>query len=239
VFFVSAKSTKKRKELVFYPELGVFMEKLAWKLLRFFGKIGKKTFVAPQIDVEVKDVFKDTDEILDLGGGGEGVIGQLRGQQVVAIDLREDELKDAPAGPRKIVADARNLPFHDDTFEAVTAFFFFMYVKTEDHESVLKEAYRVLVPGGKLLIWDVTIPSHPKDSKTLFAVPVQAVLPRKTVNTAFGVRWNAHEMSADSLGTLAKKTGFVKESETPLREGFFLSFVKLPKIPKQPQTTKI
>ena len=31
--------------------------------------------------------------ILDIGGGGEGIIGQLKGKQVVAIDRRESELK--------------------------------------------------------------------------------------------------------------------------------------------------
>ena len=34
--------------------------------------------------------------ILDIGGGGEGIIGLLKGERVVAIDRREAELKGAP-----------------------------------------------------------------------------------------------------------------------------------------------
>ena len=35
--------------------------------------------------------------ILDIGGGGEGVIGRLYGRQVVAIDNRQEELDEARA----------------------------------------------------------------------------------------------------------------------------------------------
>ncbi|UCC20818.1 MAG: hypothetical protein JSV62_05935, partial [Promethearchaeota archaeon] len=33
--------------------------------------------------------------VLDLGGGGEGIIGQLKGEQVVAIDPNKKELEEA------------------------------------------------------------------------------------------------------------------------------------------------
>ena len=36
-------------------------------------------------------------KILDIGGGGEGIIGRLYGPQVIAIDYRQDELDEAPA----------------------------------------------------------------------------------------------------------------------------------------------
>lgn len=39
--------------------------------------------------------------ILDIGGGGEGVIGQLYGQQVVAIDKLQEELDEAPCVCKK------------------------------------------------------------------------------------------------------------------------------------------
>ena len=36
--------------------------------------------------------------ILDIGGGGEGVIGQLYGEQVVAIDNSQEELDEVETG---------------------------------------------------------------------------------------------------------------------------------------------
>lgn len=44
-----------------------------------------------------------TEPILDLGGGGEGVIGLIYGGQVTAIDNRQEELDEAPKGPVKLV----------------------------------------------------------------------------------------------------------------------------------------
>ena len=69
--------------------------------------------------------------ILDIGGGGEGVIGQLMGTQVVAIDRSAAELEEAAPGPLKIVMDASELRFLDASFSAGTAFFCLMYIRDE------------------------------------------------------------------------------------------------------------
>lgn len=66
--------------------------------------------------------------ILDLGGGGEGVIGLIYGGQVTAIDNRQEELDEAPEGPVKLVMDAAALAFADGSFQTVTAFFSLMYM---------------------------------------------------------------------------------------------------------------
>ena len=52
-------------------------------------------FLDPQA-VTVPD-FAASGYILDIGGGGEGVIGQLKGDQVIAIDRRKAELEEAGA----------------------------------------------------------------------------------------------------------------------------------------------
>jgi hypothetical protein len=39
---------------------------------------------------------------LDVGGGGEGVIGRLKGRQVIAIDIRKGEPEKADDGPMLI-----------------------------------------------------------------------------------------------------------------------------------------
>ena len=77
--------------------------------------------------------------ILDIGGGGEGIIGQLKGERVVAIDRRESELKEAPGDYLKIIMDAKELKFLDETFETATAFFTLMYIPLENHQIVFQE----------------------------------------------------------------------------------------------------
>ena len=111
-------------------------------------------FFLEKQDVMVND-FNASRFILDVGGGGEGVIGQLKGKQVVAIDPNRRELEEAADGPLKIVMDAGNMMFLDDAFEVVTSFFTLMYIKGSEHKKIFEEAYRVLESKGRLLIWDV------------------------------------------------------------------------------------
>jgi len=96
--------------------------------------------------------------ILDIGGGGGGIIGLLAGERVIAIDRLKEELEEAPAGPLKIVMDARDLQFLDGTFQTATSFFTLMYIKAEDHRRVFEEVFRVVAPGGRFLVWDAVFP---------------------------------------------------------------------------------
>lgn len=184
------------------------MNAITWRLVSFLGRLARRTAVVAPQTVLFGDPFGDTDRILDLGGGGEGVIGQLRGAQVTAIDLRQSELDEAPEGPTKLVADARALPFAERSFDAATAFFFLMYVASEDRLAVLREAYRVLVPGGRLYLWDAVIASPGRCTAELVVVPVRARLPRRTIRTAYGVRWRGREMTSDEIAALARGVGF-------------------------------
>lgn len=137
------------------------------------------------------------------------MIGRLRGRQVVALDTRRDELLETPAGPTKVVADARSLPFPDRSFEAATAFFFLMYVAARDRRQILEEAYRVLAPGGALHIWDVIIPAPGRRARKTFVVPVRVDLPGRTIRTGYGVAWKGREMSAEGIAETARSVGFV------------------------------
>ena len=186
----------------------------------------ERTFLLDQQAVRLEDVFRDGDLILDLGGGGEGVIGQLRGRQVVALDRRKDELEELAPGPIKIIADAKELPFLDASFDAATAFFFLMYVPDTDRAAVLRETYRVLRPGAMLHIWDVTIPARGDSTQEAFVVPVKVELPGKTIETGYGVPWDGHEMSADSIARIARKAGFVVAEQVEKDETFQLTLTR-------------
>jgi len=115
--------------------------------------------------------------ILDIGGGGGGIIGLLAGERVIAIDRLKEELEEAPAGPLKIVMDARELQFLDGAFQTATSFFTLMYIKAEDHRRVFEEVFRVLAPGGRFLIWDAVFPPREDNRKDIAVFPVTVELP--------------------------------------------------------------
>jgi SAM-dependent methyltransferase len=143
------------------------------------------------------DDFEAEGAILAIGGGGEGVIGQLKGRQVVAIDINKRELEEASAGPLKIVMDARDLKFLDSSFNTAAAFFTLMYIGTGDHQKVFEEVFRVLAPGGRFLIWDLSFPRRPSPEKKYGAVRLRITLPDKEISTGYAVPWpeNVQDLS--------------------------------------------
>jgi SAM-dependent methyltransferase len=163
--------------------------------------------------------------ILDVGGGGEGVIGQLNGAQVVAIDIDERELLDAPPGPLKLVMDARKLTFVPDSFNTATVFFTFMYIKGPDHETVLQQTWRVLKPGGRLLIWDVNFRERPPDKEfALFRYTAQ--LPSRQISSGYGVRWPGGVQDLGYWVALGEKAGFEARARKDAGVWFHLELVK-------------
>jgi SAM-dependent methyltransferase len=161
----------------------------------------------PKLEVVLPD-FPADGLILDIGGGGEGVIGQLKGSQVVAVDLSKRELDEAPGAPLlKIVMDARDLKFTDASFSTATVFFTFMYITPADHEKVFLEIHQVLKPGGRLLIWDPIFPASPDPAQPNILFPLRVKLPAKEINTGYGSRVRAGQ-GADHFAALAARTGF-------------------------------
>jgi len=158
-------------------------------------------------EVLVND-FEAEGFILDIGGGGEGVIGQLKGQQVIAIDLNKIELEDAPEGPLKIVMDASELLFLDNSFEVVTSFFTLMYIKASQHEQVFKEVFRVLNPRGRFLIWDMEIPLCLDQSKEIVAAYLNIKLPDREVATGYGTKWPDQVYGLPYYKEIAGAVGF-------------------------------
>ena len=61
---------------------------------------GPRMHIFDRQDFTVAD-FQAEGYVLDIGGGGEGIIGQMKPKQVIAIDLSKRELEEAPPGRSK------------------------------------------------------------------------------------------------------------------------------------------
>jgi ubiquinone/menaquinone biosynthesis C-methylase UbiE len=161
--------------------------------------------------------------ILDVGGGGEGIIGKLNGKQVVAIDTREAELMETRNEALKVVMDTADLKFLPKSFEVCTAFFGLMYIPKSLHRKVFEEVFRVLKDKGRFLVWDVTIPESVGGYKT-FIVNLKVKLPNEEVETGYGVRWQAQ--SLEYFREMARLTGFKVTRELSKNGIFHLEMQK-------------
>lgn len=168
--------------------------------------------------------------ILDVGGGGEGIIGRLNGRQVVAIDTSEKELMETHNQALKVVMDATDLRFLPKSFDVCTAFFSLMYIAKSMHGKVFGEVFRVLKDNGRFLIWDARIPENPGSYDTFF-VNLRIRLLGGEVETGYGVRWQTQ--SLEYFRELAKSAGFTAINERQHHEIFYLEAEKRPPTPNE------
>lgn len=159
--------------------------------------------------------------ILDLGGGGEGVVGKISGERVVAIDINLKELEETRNSALKVVMDARNLLFLPDSFDSVTCFFSMMYVPKRDRGQVIAEAKRVLKPDKKMVFWEALIPPKEPEDAAVFIVPLEITLPGgEVISTSYGVPWKGQDHYLDEYLEIAESNELIVE-HTETQESWF------------------
>ncbi|MFW9971764.1 MAG: class I SAM-dependent methyltransferase [Candidatus Odinarchaeota archaeon] len=185
-------------------------------------------FTDPQ-EIDLNDLVLKG-RILDIGGGGEGIIGQLKGENVISIDLRRSELEEAiKAGDiksLKILMDAKDLKFLDNTFDTVTAFFSIMYTPKSDHYQIFKESYRVLRKEGEFILWDPVIPKKFDKKKQLYAILLKISIKNKKIITGYGTRWDK-EQDIKYFVELLKEISFKFVKKEIEKEFFCLGLQKI------------
>jgi ubiquinone/menaquinone biosynthesis C-methylase UbiE len=146
--------------------------------------------------------------IIDIGGGGEGLVSRIEGSRVYAVDIKMDEVREARIhGPPTnwVVADGGNLPFRKNMFDIATLWFSLGYMKDWDiKRKVLKDVHRVLKEDGIVSIKAMRIDC--KEEKLVFKVDYS--LPDSTLSrTGYGVRGNQNQ-TLDTVCTLIQEIGF-------------------------------
>ena len=118
---------------------------------------------------------KSAIKILDVATGSGRTLKQLRGafskEKIIGIDLSDSYLKEASRHISDLEGDlielvkgnAESLPFSNDSFQAVSCVYLFHELPRTVREKVLNEFYRVLEPGGILVLADsIQIKDSPK-----------------------------------------------------------------------------
>ncbi|MHA1815421.1 MAG: class I SAM-dependent methyltransferase [Candidatus Heimdallarchaeaceae archaeon] len=147
--------------------------------------------------------------ILDIGGGGEGIIAQIGKERVTAVDKFQSEIDEAKhKAPEStwVLADARNLDFPDEHFDSATAFFSIMYMSSEDKIEVFKEVYRLISKDGEFWVWDALI----SKKQGVYLIKIKVILPDETVvKTAYGV--SSKKQTVNVAKEMLEEVGFEVE----------------------------
>jgi sarcosine/dimethylglycine N-methyltransferase len=157
--------------------------------------------------------ISSSDRVLDAGtgiGGTARFIAAERGCQVTAVDVTPEYcetarwLNDAVGlGDRieVLAADVTDLPFDDASFDVVVSQHVQMNVA--DKHRLYAEAHRVLTPGGRLALWDV---SKGPSGSVHFPVP-WASSPEQS-----------HLVTPDRLVEILREAGFIIDHWNDLTE---------------------
>ncbi len=96
--------------------------------------------------------------VLDLGSGTGAAFDQLLNYETTAIDP-DKKMLELNTFENKVLGSAENLPFEDNSFDNV--FCSFVWRNVSDTNKALEEVHRVLRPGGKFILLDMTRPKNP------------------------------------------------------------------------------
>ncbi len=176
-----------------------------YDFLNFFFSIGIDTSWRKKVVSILETVNPET--LLDVatGTGDLAIAGsELNVRHIHGVDISEGMLE---IGRRKLekaglenvitleVGDSENLHFESNSFDAVTVAFGVR--NFENLEKSLKEMYRVLKPGGKLIVLEFSQPEH-FPIRQLYGVYFKHILPG--IGRVVSKDKNAYSYLPESVG---------------------------------------
>jgi ubiquinone/menaquinone biosynthesis C-methylase UbiE len=149
------------------------------------------------------------DQVLDVGCGTgylSRILAPVAGPtgHVTGVDpspaMIEYAIRHAPGNCTYVQAEGQNLPFPDGSFDLVISSLAVHHIPADARPEAIREMFRVLRPGGRLLIAEFRPPANPVARHVIGALsgPAMRHSPR------------------DLLGTLIPDAGFQMESDGDL-----------------------
>lgn len=164
-------------------------------------------FEVPMQEITLNQI-SGTGRIIDIGGGGEGLVSRIEGQRVCALDRRISEVREARIHDPPvnwIVGDGQMISFRNSVFQVATSWFSFGYMPSwEVKKRVMQEVHRVLEINGVYSIIACTIECE----EEAYIFRVTYTLPDGTLSqTGYGVR-GGQGQTPSTVAKLLDEVGF-------------------------------
>lgn len=143
----------------------------------------------PTVIDAIRHWIRPGDKLLDVGCGA-AQYRKIHGGEYVGLDSSTEPYRDGIPRDPDIVGDAARLPFEDSSFDAVMYSGIIYYF--DNVELILREAARVVRPGGRLLIFNYSTPTL-----------------KQLDRTYSGTGMRAHHMSVNEWHRALKSTGWI------------------------------
>ncbi|MFX0054421.1 MAG: class I SAM-dependent methyltransferase [Candidatus Hermodarchaeota archaeon] len=167
----------------------------------------ENSFETPVQKIELEQLPREG-LIIDIGGGGEGLVSRIETSRVCAVDFNLNKIREAMIYGQMsqwILSDARMLPVKDEGFNVATLWFSLGYIQDWDSKrQVLAEAARAMKQSGHISIIGARITCS--DSRfvirTLFHFPDGSIS-----KMSYGMA-GMQRQDAESVVNLIQETGF-------------------------------
>jgi ubiquinone/menaquinone biosynthesis C-methylase UbiE len=164
--------------------------------------------------------------VLDVGGGGEGIVSRIEGSRVCAVDVNLNEIREARiygSSPQWLASSGDSLPFRREVFETATLWFSLDYMaRWEMKRAVIDEAFRVLKKKGSLSVMSARIVCR----EERFVLMLHYALPDGSVyETGYGV-WGNQGQTLEKISDVVEQAGFKLTRKDDNGHWFYIEGIK-------------